>query len=164
MTFEDLPYRPSVGVVLFNRAGKVFLGRRKRRRAAKGVPGHEWQMPQGGIDKGEEPRAAALRELREEVGTDQAEIIAETREWLTYELPGKLHLQAWGGRYRGQVQKWFAMRFLGSDADIRLDAHHPEFDAWKWVARDELLRRIVPFKKKLYEDVLAEFAELFEKS
>ena len=153
----DLPkgYRPGVGIMLLDKRKRIFAGRRIDTPDA-------WQMPQGGIDKGETPKQAALRELQEEVGTDKAEIIAETKDWLTYELPGKLHLQAWGGRYRGQVQKWFAMRFLGADADIKLDAHHPEFDAWKWVTRDELVTLIVPFKRKLYEDVLEEFAALFD--
>jgi putative (di)nucleoside polyphosphate hydrolase len=153
----ELPkgYRPGVGIMLLDKRKRIFAGRRIDTPDA-------WQMPQGGIDKGEQPRAAALRELQEEVGTGKAEIIGETKAWLTYELPGKLHRQAWGGRYRGQVQKWFAMRFLGTDADIKLDAHHPEFDAWKWVTRDELLELIVPFKRKLYEDVLEEFAGLFE--
>lgn len=147
-------FRRGVGIMLLDRRNDVFVGRRID------TPG-AWQMPQGGIDQGEQPREAALRELTEEVGTDKAEIIGETKAWLTYELPGTLHRQAWGGRYRGQVQKWFAMRFLGTDSDIRLDAHHPEFDAWKWVTRDELIRLIVPFKRKLYVDVLAEFKELF---
>ncbi len=147
-------YRPGVGIMLLDQHRRIFVGRRIDTPDA-------WQMPQGGIDGDERPGDAALRELREEVGTDKAEIIAETKKWLTYELPGELHLQAWGGRYRGQVQKWFAMRFLGNDLDIRLDTHHPEFDAWKWVTRDELLHLIVAFKRKLYEDILAEFAELF---
>jgi putative (di)nucleoside polyphosphate hydrolase len=148
------PYRRGVGIMLLGPARRIFVGRRID------TPG-AWQMPQGGIDKGETPREAALRELHEEVGTGKAEILVETQDWLTYELPGDLHLQAWGGRYRGQQQKWFAMRFLGTDSDIRLDAHEPEFDAWKWVTRDELLRDIVPFKRQLYEDALKEFAPLF---
>ena len=130
---EAKPYRRGVGIMLLNPERRIFAGRRID------TPG-AWQMPQGGIDKGESPREAALRELHEEVGTDKAEILAETAGWLTYELPGNLHLEAWGGRYRGQQQKWFAMRFLGKDRDIRLDAHHPEFDAWKWVTRAELIR------------------------
>ena len=152
---EQLPkgYRPGVGIMLLDKRKRIFAGRRIDTPDA-------WQMPQGGIDKGEEPRDAALRELQEEVGTDKAEIIGETKAWLTYRLPGKLHLQAWGGRYRGQVQKWFAMRFLGTDADIKLDAHHPEFDAWKWMTRDDLLRLIVPFKRTLYKDVFKEFDSL----
>jgi putative (di)nucleoside polyphosphate hydrolase len=148
-------YRRGVGIMLLGPSNEIFVGRRIDTPEA-------WQMPQGGIDKGEEPRDAALRELKEEVGTDKAAILGETEQWLTYELPGKLHLQAWGGRYRGQAQKWFAMRFLGGDADIKLDAHHPEFDAWKWVSRDELIRLIVPFKRQLYRDVLKEFEDVFD--
>jgi putative (di)nucleoside polyphosphate hydrolase len=148
------PYRRGVGIMLLGPDRRIFVGRRID------TPG-AWQMPQGGIDKGETPREAAQRELHEEVGTDKAEILAETQDWLSYELPGDLHLQAWGGRYRGQQQKWFAMRFLGKDSDIRLDAHEPEFDAWKWVTREELLRDIVAFKRGLYEDALKEFAPLF---
>ncbi len=146
-------YRRGVGIVLLNAKGEIFAGRRID------TPG-AWQMPQGGIDKKEEPRDAALRELKEEIGTDRAEIIAETSRWLTYELPGDMHLQAWGGRYRGQIQKWFAMRFLGQDSDIRLDLHEPEFDAWRWIGRDDLLASIVEFKRPLYVDVFAEFAAL----
>lgn len=148
-------FRRGVGIMLLDPRNRVFVGRRID------TPG-AWQMPQGGIDKGEKPRDAALRELKEEVGTDKAEIIGETREWHLYELPGEIHRQAWGGRYRGQAQKWFAMRFLGTDADIRLDAHHPEFDAWQWTTRAELIARIVAFKRQLYLDVLKEFAELFD--
>ncbi len=148
-------FRRGVGIMLLDPRNRVFVGRRID------TPG-AWQMPQGGIDKGEKPRDAALRELKEEVGTDKAEIIGETREWHLYELPGEIHRQAWNGRYRGQAQKWFAMRFLGNDADIRLDAHHPEFDAWQWATREELIARIVAFKRQLYLDVLKEFAELFD--
>ena len=153
MAAPEKAYRRGVGIMLLGRGNCIFVGERID------TPG-AWQMPQGGIDEGEEPRDAALRELEEEVGTAKADIVAETRDWLTYELPGDLHLQAWGGRYRGQMQKWFAMRFRGKDEDIRLDAHQPEFRAWRWVMRDELLARIVPFKRKLYEEILAEFAGL----
>jgi len=148
------PYRRGVGIMLLGPDKRTFVGRRID------TPG-AWQMPQGGIDGDETPRQAALRELKEEVGTDKADILAETADWLIYELPGDLHLQAWGGRYRGQQQKWFAMRFLGKDSDIRLDAHTPEFDAWKWATRAELLRDIVAFKRPLYEAALQEFAPLF---
>jgi putative (di)nucleoside polyphosphate hydrolase len=148
------PYRRGVGIMLLGPDKRIFVGQRID------TPG-AWQMPQGGIDGDETPRQAALRELKEEVGTDKAEILAETKDWLIYELPGDLHLQAWGGRYRGQQQKWFAMRFLGKDADIRFDAHTPEFDAWKWATRAELLRDIVEFKRPLYEAALKEFAPLF---
>ena len=151
---ESKPYRRGVGIVLLNRDNRIFVGSRID------TPG-AWQMPQGGIDGDEAPREAALRELHEEVGTDKAEIIAETKNWLTYELPGDMHLQAWKGRYRGQIQQWFAMRFLGEDGDIKLDLHHPEFDAWKWVSPEQLVTGIVPFKRKLYEDVVAAFADLF---
>lgn len=150
---DSKEYRRSVGIMLLDAKGRIFVGRRID------TPG-AWQMPQGGIDDGEEPRDAALRELKEEVGTNKAEIIGETQGWLTYELPGDLHRQAWGGRYRGQIQKWFAMRFRGTDADIKLDTHHPEFDAWKWTTREDLIHTIVPFKRQLYVDVLEEFAEL----
>jgi putative (di)nucleoside polyphosphate hydrolase len=148
-----LAYRRGVGILLLDQSGRVFVGRRIDTPDA-------WQMPQGGIDGGETPRAAALRELREEVGTDKAEIIAETKDWLRYDLPVALRGRAWGGHYRGQEQKWFAMRFRGSDADIDLATHHPEFDAWRWVAPGDLPALIVPFKRKLYRDVLREFAPL----
>lgn len=154
MAAAEKAYRRGVGIMLLGRGNCIFVGERID------TPG-AWQMPQGGIDEGEEPRHAALRELKEEIGTAKAEIVAETRDWLSYELPNDLHLQVWGGRYRGQMQKWFAMRFCGNDGDIYLDAHQPEFRAWRWVTRDELLARIVPFKRKLYKDVLAEFAGLF---
>jgi putative (di)nucleoside polyphosphate hydrolase len=147
-------YRAGVGVMLLDRGNRVFVGRRID------VGGDNWQMPQGGIDRGETPREAALRELKEEVGTDKAEIIAESRDWLRYDVPREIAGRLWRGRYRGQMQKWFAMRFTGSDRDIALDTHHPEFDAWKWVAPAELPQLIVPFKRQLYRDVLAQFAAL----
>jgi len=148
---ESRPYRPGVGIVLINGAGKVFAGRRLDTPDA-------WQMPQGGIDAGETPRAAALRELAEEIGTDQAEILAESRDWLAYDLPPALAGRVWGGRYRGQRQKWFAMRFTGRDADIRIDAAAtPEFDAWRWMTPEALIAAIVPFKRALYAAVIDEF-------
>jgi len=116
-----------------------------------------WQMPQGGIDPGETPRDAALRELAEEVGTDKAEIIGESRVLHRYDLPEDIAGQIWGGRFRGQKQLWFAMRFLGSDADINIATQHPEFDAWRWVAPAELPKLIVPFKRAIYVAVLDEF-------
>lgn len=148
-------YRPCVGIMLVNDAGRVFVGRRID---VKDAPA--WQMPQGGIDPGETPRAAALRELAEETGTDKAEILAESRRWRHYDIPAAIAGGLWGGRYRGQRQKWFAMRFLGSDADIDLATTHPEFDAWRWVLPDDLPRLIVPFKRPLYLDVLEEFRAL----
>ena len=148
-------YRPGVGIMLFDRAQRVFVGRRINMPAGLTA----WQMPQGGIDPGETPREAALRELAEEIGTDRAEILAESRDWLHYDIPDGLAAGMWGGRYRGQRQKWFAMRFTGADADIDPAAtEHPEFDAWEWVAPARLPELIVPFKRRLYLDVLAEFA------
>jgi putative (di)nucleoside polyphosphate hydrolase len=147
---KTLRYRRGVGIMLFDHKGRVFVGRRID------TPG-AWQMPQGGIDSGENPQAAARRELKEETGTDKAEIVAESKHWLRYDLPAELHDVAWGGGYRGQEQKWFAMRFIGHDSDFVLDAHQPEFDAWKWVAPSKLPALIVPFKRALYEAVLAEF-------
>ncbi len=148
-----LGYRPGVGIMLLNRQGEVFVARRLDMVDA----GRPWQMPQGGIDPGETPREAALRELKEEIGTDKAEIIAESRGWLTYDLPAELAGGIWGGRYRGQRQKWFVMRFTGDDRDIDLATEHPEFDLWQWVAPTRLPELIVPFKRQLYIDILAEF-------
>jgi putative (di)nucleoside polyphosphate hydrolase len=147
-------YRPGVGIMLLNRTGNVFVARRIDMPT---MPA--WQMPQGGIDPGETPRQAALRELREEIGTDKAEILGESRTWLRYDLPIELAAGRWGGRYRGQRQKWFVMRFTGSDGDINLGTEHPEFDAWRWVAPTRLPDLIVPFKRQLYIDILAEFRE-----
>jgi putative (di)nucleoside polyphosphate hydrolase len=154
-------YRPGVGVLLLNEEGRVFVGRRIDMPAGVAA----WQMPQGGIDPGETARAAALRELNEEVGTDQAEILAETRGWLCYDLPPEIAGTSWRGRYRGQRQKWFAMRFLGEDADIDPAAtEHPEFDAWQWVAPDRLPELIVPFKRPLYLAVLSEFRQYLSRN
>jgi putative (di)nucleoside polyphosphate hydrolase len=151
----DLPYRPNVGAVLFDRRGKVFVARRADLPNAEGAPGG-WQLPQGGIDATENPREAVLRELAEEIGTDRAEILGEHPEWLVYDLPPELLGVALGGRYRGQRQRWFALRFLGEDADIRLDRDpDPEFDAWRWADFSELPALAVPFKRAIY-DVLAE--------
>jgi putative (di)nucleoside polyphosphate hydrolase len=153
---ERARYRAAVGVMLLNRAGHVFVGRRIDMPAGLAA----WQMPQGGIDRGETPRQAAIRELSEEVGTDKAEILAESRRWLHYDLPPELAGDIWGGHYRGQRQRWFAMRFTGADRDIDLAATgHPEFDAWEWVVPERLPELIVPFKRRLYLDVLAEFRE-----
>lgn len=149
-----LPYRPAVGVMLLNRQGLVFVGKR----IDQTVEG--WQMPQGGIDKGEEPRDAALRELKEETGTDKATVIAEMPDWVMYDLPPHLVGVAFHGKYGGQRQKWFAMRFTGQDSDIDLHAHEPEFSDWKWMALEELPKVIVPFKRDSYAKVVAAFRHL----
>ncbi len=150
-----LPYRPGVGVMLLDRAGRVFVAQRND------MPSAAWQMPQGGIDEGESPRAAALRELREEVGTAEAEIIAEARGWIRYDYPAEL-VPKRGGRFRGQEQKWFALSFLGTDADIDIATEAPEFRAWRWAELAELPDLIVPFKRRLYRDLVAEFGHLAE--
>lgn len=153
----NLPYRPNVGAVLFNRYGQVFVARRADLPNAEGAPGG-WQLPQGGIDEHEDPRAAVLRELAEEIGTDRATIIGEHDEWLSYDLPPELIGRALGGCYRGQRQRWFALRFTGVDADIRLDLDpHPEFDAWRWVSLAELPGLIVGFKMPIYQTLAKSF-------
>lgn len=151
---DDRPYRLGVGVMLINDKRRVFVGRRND------MAGDHWQMPQGGIDEGEEPRAAALREMTEEIGTGKAEILAESQGWFAYDLPPALSSTAWKGRYRGQKQKWFAARFTGRDSDINLETEHPEFTAWRWIEPADLPRLIVPFKRKLYIDVMEEFRAL----
>jgi putative (di)nucleoside polyphosphate hydrolase len=156
--FAALSYRPNVGAVLFNPAGLVLVARRADLPNAEGAPGG-WQLPQGGIDAEEDPRGAVLRELAEEIGTDRAEIIGEHPDWLSYDLPRALLGIALGGRFRGQRQRWFALRFLGEDADIRLDADpHPEFDAWRWAALAELPVLAPDFKRPIYEVLAASFA------
>ncbi len=154
----DLPYRPNVGAVLFNAAGRVLVARRADFPNAEGEDGG-WQLPQGGIDAGEDPRVAIFRELAEEIGTANAAIIGEHPEWLQYDLPPELIRNVLKGRYRGQRQRWFALRFLGRDSDIRLDADpHPEFDAWRWAGLEELPGLAVPFKRPIYEILARDFA------
>ncbi len=156
---SDLPYRPNVGAVLFNRDGLVFVARRADLPNAEGAAGG-WQLPQGGIDGDEDPRAAVLRELAEEIGTGRAEIIGEHPEWLSYDLPPELLGRALGGRFRGQRQRWFALRFTGEDSDIRLDLDpHPEFDAWRWARLEELPELSVAFRRAIYEVLAHSFAE-----
>lgn len=157
MTPEEiraLPYRPCAGVVLMNRDGAIFAGQR----IDSETPA--WQMPQGGIDKGETAQDAALRELHEETGVtpDLVEVVAETAGWATYDLPHDIVPRIWKGRFRGQKQKWVLMRFLGQDDQIRIDAGHPEFSEWAWIAPDALVERIVPFKRAVYDAVMSEFA------
>ena len=155
---SDLPYRPNVGAVLFNRAGLVLVARRADLPNAEGAAGG-WQLPQGGMDPGEDPAVAVLREMEEEIGTRNAEILAEHPEWLRYDLPAHLIGVALGGRWRGQAQKWFALRFLGEDGEIRLDLDpHPEFDAWKWAPLAELPAMAVPFKRAIYERIAEDFS------
>ena len=151
---DDLPYRPSVGIMLLDRGGLVFVGRR----IDQTVEG--WQMPQGGIDEGETPAEAGLRELEEEVGTNKAVILREMDEWLCYDLPKHLVGVALHGRFRGQRQKWLALRFTGKDGDIDIKTEHPEFAAFKWLAMDELPELIVPFKRDTYKKVIAAFRDL----
>lgn len=153
---EDLPYRPCAGIMLANRAGLVFVGQRIDN------PGDAWQMPQGGIDDGEDPEVAAFRELGEETGLlpDHVDLLARSREEYFYDLPPELQGNIWGGRWRGQRQWWFLMRFKGEDADINIEAYHPEFSRWKWAEAQELPKLIVPFKRRIYEGVVAEFGPL----
>jgi putative (di)nucleoside polyphosphate hydrolase len=151
---EDLPFRPCVGVMLINGEGLVFVGRR----IDQTVEG--WQMPQGGIDMGENPEQAALRELKEEIGTNKAELLREMDGWLDYDLPAHLVGVALKGRYRGQRQKWLAMRFTGTDKDINVATDEPEFGEWKWLAMEALPRMIVPFKRDTYSKVIEAFHDL----
>ncbi|MDZ4735927.1 MAG: RNA pyrophosphohydrolase [Rhodospirillaceae bacterium] len=147
-------YRPCVGIMLLNRASEVLVAQRLD------MTSHAWQMPQGGIDRGETPIKAAWREMREEIGTDRASLLAESRDWLRYDLPDNLASTLWGGRFRGQEQKWFAFRFEGDDSDIDIATRRPEFSSWKWVRMAELPAVIVPFKQQLYRDIVSEFAYL----
>jgi putative (di)nucleoside polyphosphate hydrolase len=157
-------YRPCVGVMLLNAEGRVWLGRRIEQQdddEAAGI-GKWWQMPQGGIDSGEDPRQAAVRELAEETGVTSAELIGEIDEWLLYDLPEHLIGIAWNGKYRGQKQRWFAFRFTGDDSEIDISGagHKPEFDAWKWVTMDELPELIVEFKRDVYVQIVERFQRL----
>ena len=151
---EKLPYRQNVGVMLVNSDDRVFVGRRID------MKGPHWQMPQGGIDPGESPEEAALRELEEETGVsrDLVRIEAENEGWLAYDLPLELLDKLWGGKYRGQEQKWYLMRFEGADQDVNIQTEHPEFSAWAWMHPADLIENIVPFKRSVYDAVLNEFA------
>ena len=165
MNPDDLPYRPCVGVILFNRDGLVWAGRRMREGNTEysGSP-KLWQFPQGGIDDGEEPEPAALRELYEETGVSSVSLLATSRGWLTYDLPREMLGIGLKGRFRGQRQLWFAYRFEGAESEIRIqpppDGHKPEFDAWEWVRLADMPERIVEFKRPVYEALVREFAPL----
>jgi putative (di)nucleoside polyphosphate hydrolase len=163
MRFEDLPYRPCVGVLVLNRAGLAFIGRRIEGPEHIDAT-HAWQMPQGGIDKGEEPWPAALRELHEETNIRSVERLGEIADWLQYDIPREIVGQAWKGKYRGQTQKWFAMRFTGDESEIDLahpaGAQEPEFAAWRWEPVQNIPSLVVPFKRAVYERVVGEFAHL----
>jgi putative (di)nucleoside polyphosphate hydrolase len=154
---DALPYRPCVGLVILDSAGRIFAGQR--------IDGmyDAWQMPQGGIDEGETPREAGLREMSEETGItpDKVEILRESSEWLPYDLPRHLVPKLWNGRYRGQKQRWIALRFHGTDADVNIETDEPEFRVWAWMAHGELIDRIVNFKRDTYRQVLDEFGDLF---
>ena len=150
---DSLPYRPCVGVVLLDARGMVFAGQRID------SPSPAWQMPQGGIDEGEKPREAAYRELREETGVTRelVEFVGKTHGWVTYDLPPELLGKVWGGKYRGQRQKWFLFRFKGKDTDIKILTEHPEFAQWRWILADEMAESIVPFKRAVYDEVIRSF-------
>ncbi|MGQ0457292.1 MAG: RNA pyrophosphohydrolase [Hyphomicrobium sp.] len=157
-----LPYRVGVGIMLLNRDGKVWVGRRRPKWAGD-HSAQIWQMPQGGVEKFEPPRIAALRELREETGVTSVDVLAEHPDWLTYDLPDHLLGVAIKGRYRGQRQKWFAMRFHGDDSEIDIrakDGVKSEFETWRWAAIELVPKLIVPFKRPIYETVTRAFAHL----
>jgi putative (di)nucleoside polyphosphate hydrolase len=158
----DLPYRPCVGIALLNRQGRVFIGRRIGD-VEHADPDDAWQMPQGGVDKGEDPYQAALRELYEETNIRSVEKLGEIADWLTYDIPREIVGQAWNGKYRGQTQKWFALRFVGDEREIDITCpggHKPEFIAWRWEDMRKLPELVVPFKRTVYERVVREYARL----
>jgi putative (di)nucleoside polyphosphate hydrolase len=162
---DDLPYRPCVGIALFNRAGLVWIGCRSDVKAEGEGSGSWWQMPQGGLDKGEDPYKAAMRELYEETSVKSASLIKEAPGWFTYDLPAELVHISWGGRYRGQQQKWFALRFDGDEREIDVlkpggGKYHAEFSTWRWERLSRLPELIVPFKRKVYEQVAEAFKDV----
>ena len=154
--FKNLPYRSNVGIMLINDDGHVFVGQRLDNNQ------NAWQMPQGGIDCDEDPQSAAYRELLEETGIEEENVkfLAKSSKWLLYDLPEDLIPKLWDGKYRGQKQKWFLFKFLGTNRDINISTEHPEFSNWKWMPKENLLEEIVPFKKSVYESVLKEFERI----
>ncbi len=153
---SNLPFRSGVGMMIINRENKIFIGKRVDKKS------RGWQMPQGGIDLGETPSSAAMREMYEETGTKNGRIIAESKKWYAYRVPLKSIPKLWEGRYCGQKQKWFLIEFLGLDSEINLETEIPEFQEWKWVKVDQLLKNIIPFKFSLYKKVVTEFAEILK--
>jgi putative (di)nucleoside polyphosphate hydrolase len=149
--FSDPSYRAGIGMMIVNHENKIFVGQRLN------LVQEAWQMPQGGIDPHEDPDQAMLRELTEEIGTSNVEIIVKSKKWYQYDLPSQVRARVWNGQFRGQKQLWYALRFKGTDKEINIHTPHPEFCAWKWVNKEELLNLIVPFKKDIYIQVLDEF-------
>ena len=158
INIDKLPYRPNVGIMVVNKDGHIFVAKRIDHYS------EAWQMPQGGIEPDEDLQTAALRELHEETGIsdNKVDLVAEIAEWITYDLPTNLIPQLWNGKYRGQKQKWFLMRFLGDDSDIDIETQHPEFSSWKWISPEKLPQTIVPFKRDVYVRVLNEFQRFIE--
>ena len=152
--YQDRPYRPCVGIMLINQQGDIFGGQRLDNRA------EAWQMPQGGIDEGEDVETACFREMREEIGTNKADILRLHPDWLNYDIPRPLADNLWSGAYRGQTQKWVALRFTGEDTDINIQTEDPEFISWQWLSPDQLIQRAVPFKRDVYTNIMAEFKDL----
>jgi len=154
INYSCLPFRPGVGMMIINKDNKIFVGKRINSKT------NGWQMPQGGIDLGETPSAAALREMKEEIGSGNGQIIAESKNWYSYRIPDFLVPKLWGGKFCGQKQKWFLIKFLGSNDEIEINTDSPEFEEWKWIAIDELLADVVPFKILLYQKIIKEFSPL----
>lgn len=153
---SKLPYRLCAGIMLLNQHNKVFVAKRIDTAV------EAWQMPQGGIDAGENPKEAAIRELEEETGITNAVVVAEYDGWLTYDLPDELYGKVWKGRYGGQTMKWFVMRFQGVDGDINIETEHPEFSTWRWADMSELVDLIIPFKKDMYKELVQQYSYLTE--
>ncbi|MES2215199.1 MAG: RNA pyrophosphohydrolase [Pseudomonadota bacterium] len=154
---QDLPYRLGVGMMIINRQNQIFVGKRIDTKI------EAWQMPQGGIDLGETPSRAVFREMEEEIGSSSGNIIAESKNWYSYDLPKFLIPKLWNGSYKGQKQKWFLIEFTGSDSDINLNNEHPEFEDWRWIDRESMSDLIIPFKKRLYQAVMLEFQPFLHK-